>query len=121
MKRLGVIATSAVLCAGAHAGGAWDGIYDCSVSVLGTRLQAYATINGQPDGRAIVAWPAMSATPQMIGYGIGTIAGDVLSGHTWLGFPFALTGGPDGFSYWIQAPTQNGGTITGTGQCARIW
>lgn len=105
----------------AFAAGPWDGIYDCALQLAGKSYQAYATVNGQPDGRAIITWPAMSAAPMFSGYGLGTINGAEFTGSTWVGHPFRLVGNSAGFSGEVTVPWLSGTTTQLQGNCTRIW
>ena len=95
-----LVATSLVLIATAaqSAGGTWDGIYTCGVSVAGQVSQVYVTVNGQSDGRAIFAVAAVAAETPFYGYGIGAISGAVFSGTTSFGQPFRVTANAQGFA-----------------------
>lgn len=123
LKRIAAALAAAVAPHAASAAGDWDGIYQCSLVYVGATHSVFVSINGQPDGRAIVAFPAVSAQPFFTGYGIGMVAGGEFSGTTWIGYPFKLTGGPTGFSGFVTTPhpTQSGRTTNATGSCTRIW
>lgn len=80
----------------AIAAGPVDGIYSCSVNVLGSFSQSYVTINGHPDGTSIFAVAAVSPSQPFYGYGIGFATSTSFTGSTMFGQPFSLAVGASG-------------------------
>jgi hypothetical protein len=96
-----LLATALVLPTFANAaGGVFDGIYQCNLSALGQTATFYSTVNGQPDGRAVIAIVALHSAQDISGYAIGQITGTTFNGTTDKGLPFNAA--------------INGNTITGT-------
>ncbi len=106
------------------AGGAFDGIYDCQVTYFGTPLQAYVTINGQPDGRAIYGVVYISPTQPLYGYGIGQITNRIFSGLSMSGYDFRVVFSASGntVSGSLVQPVIGGtGTTNSPVSCNKIW
>jgi hypothetical protein len=116
-----LVAAAAVTAAPVRAqGGPWDGIYSCTVNVLGQRLAAFVAINGYPDGTSVWTLPAVEDRTPFNGWGGGSIVGNVFSGYTMFGRPFRFEGNNRAFSGWIEG-TAGGVVHTGTGTCNRIF
>jgi hypothetical protein len=90
MKKLLAALTLLTGMTSAFAAGPLDGIYSCSVNVLGSFSQSYVTINGHPDGTSIFAVAAVSPSQAFYGYGIGTATSTSFTGSTMFGQPFNL-------------------------------
>jgi hypothetical protein len=86
-------------CAAANAAGPIDGIYSCSVSLNGSAIQSYVTINGQPDGSSIFAVAAVNSSQPFYGYGIGMATRTSYYGDTMFGSPFNFTVNPSTLAF----------------------
>jgi hypothetical protein len=103
------------------AGGAWDGIYSCTLSASGIPTsQTYITVNGQSDGQAIFAVAAVAPTTDFYGYGIGRIQGNTFSGNTMFNRPFRMVATGSGFSGTIGVVI-GGVTLTMNASCTKVW
>lgn len=101
-------------------GGAWDGIYQCTTNFLGTQVVGFAAINGQPDGRAVVSFPAVKQYPDIFGYGIGVVSGGQFTGTTDQGRSFSLSRNATGMAGTFGLAYQTS-TITLAVSCVQIW
>ena len=102
------------------AGGTWDGIYTCDVDAQGARSQAYVTVNGQPDGRAVFAVAAVAPSQTFYGYGIGNVVGSGFRGQTDLGAPFSMSATTSGFTGSIGV-YYAGRLVNVAANCIKIW
>ena len=101
-------------------GGPWDGIYSCGITVASFTTQAYITINGYPDGRAIFAVAAVTPSTDFYGYGVGSVSGSIFSGTTMFGQPFRVVANPSGFSGTVGI-VSGGYVFNAITNCTRIW
>ncbi len=102
--------------------GSFDGIYTCSVNVLGSLSQSYVTINSQPTGAAVFAVAAVTPTTNFYGYGIGSTTATTFSGSTMHGQPFNFTlNTATGLFTGSIGITSNGASINSTVSCSKVF
>ena len=104
----------------AHAAGAYDGIYTCSVnSSYGSVPQVFVTLNGHTDGQTIFTVVVTANNPDLFGYGIGQINGNSFIGQTMEGrnFDFYV----DGSVLYGTVSIEPGGVIPANVSCSRVW
>lgn len=122
MKKILISAVLALSSCLAAAAGPIDGIYACSVNLLGTSYSSYVTINGHADGSTIYTVAAVSPSQTFYGYGIGSATATSFTGSTMFGAPFNLTINPatGGISGTIGI-LWNGSVVNATSVCGKIW
>jgi hypothetical protein len=100
----------------------FDGIYTCSVNVLGSLSQSYVTINSQPTGAAVFAVAAVTPTTNFYGYGIGSTTATTFSGSTMHGQPFSFNlNTTTGLFTGQIGITSNGASINSTVSCSKVF
>ena len=106
----------------APAAGPMDGIYSCSVRLLGATYPSYITVNGHADGSSVFAVAAVNPSQVFYGYGIGAATQSSFSGSTMFGAPFSLTYNPITGALSGNIGIVWSGSLTyALATCSKIW
>ena len=106
----------------ASAAGPLDGIYACTVRLLGYSYSSYVTVNGHSDGSSVFAVAAVSPSQYFYGYGIGVATDSTFTGMTMFGIPFTLSYAPASGTLSGNIGVLVGSSVvTATASCPKIW
>lgn len=103
----------------AFAGGAYDGVYTCTMNAGGVASVTYLTVNSQ--GNTYVwAVPYVTVGQFWNGYGVGTLTNASVVGLTNQGQTFTATFSDTNNFNFSTSAVVNGTALTASGSCARI-